>query len=315
MERNTGTRRPKTNSPAKGKSLVSSVKAKTNASVQRVRKALGSLRRTVPPLRDIVTVVAITVGTFALGFFVGRGTRQSLLPGDFVSIQEVDIHGTSSRLADATEGLTRQDITTELPVEGEGATGNGKDTAATNEKDTTAMKEKDAAATKEQDAPLTPTLVADTGVVGPVPTKTPEVQLEAPRRETAAPTKENMIMPVQGRVVSGFGWRKHPVYQDWRYHTGVDIGVVEGSPVKAALSGKVVESDSARELGLYVVIEHPNGIKTKYAHLTSSSVNRGDQVKQGQIIGKAGASGVTSGPCLHFEVISGGKVADPEGFL
>jgi len=76
--------------------------------------------------------------------------------------------------------------------------------------------------------------------------------------------------------VSDFGWRKHPVYQDWRYHTGVDIGAPEGASVSAALSGKVVQLDSARELGLYVVIEHPNGIKTKYGHLTSSSVSPGD---------------------------------------
>ena len=85
--------------------------------------------------------------------------------------------------------------------------------------------------------------------------------------------------------------------------------------MSAALSGKVVESDSARELGLYVVIEHPNGIKTKYAHLTSTSVNRGDSVKQGQVIGNTGASGVTSGPYLHFEVVSSDEAVDPAGFL
>ena len=302
MERNTGPRRPKTNSPTKRESLVSSVRAKFNASIKRVRQVLGGLGNTVPPLRDIVIVVAVTGVTFTFGFLVGRGTRQSVLPTDFVSIQEIDVHGTSSLLADSTEDLAPQDARGGLPVDGEGAievTGSEEDALLTNQKG----------------APATPVLVADTGVVGPVPTKTPEAQSEVPRRESVASAKEKMIMPVQGRVVSGFGWRKHPVYQDWRYHTGVDIGAVEGAGVRAALSGKVVESDRARELGMYIVIEHSNGIKTKYAHLMSSSVNRGDQVKQGQIIGKAGASGVTSGPCLHFEVISGGKVVDPEGFL
>ena len=300
MERNAEKRRPKTNSPSKRKDLVSSVKAKLDASARRTREFFVSLRNTIPPLRDIVILVALTVIAFASGFFVGRGTTQPALPGGFVSIQEIDIHGTSSRLADltVTEDVIPQDIATYQIAEGEDSTGNEDDTTE---------KKKEATATTVPDK--------DMGVVGPIPTETPEVKPETHRGESASPAKEKMIVPVQGRVVSDFGWRKHPVYQDWRYHTGVDIGVPEGSPVSAALSGKVVESDGARELGLCVVIEHPNGIKTKYAHLTSSLVNRGDSVKQGQIIGNAGASGVTSGPYLHFEVVFGDETVDPAGFL
>jgi murein DD-endopeptidase MepM/ murein hydrolase activator NlpD len=148
-----------------------------------------------------------------------------------------------------------------------------------------------------------------------VPAPSSPVKPETPKREVPAPTQEKMIMPVQGRIISGFGWRKHPVFQDWRYHTGVDIGVAEGSPVKAALSGTVIESGTTRELGLYIVIQHPNDIKTKYAHLMSVSVQCGGSVKQGQIIGKSGTSGITSGEYLFFGVISGEELLDPEVFL
>ena len=100
------------------------------------------------------------------------------------------------------------------------------------------------------------------------------------------------------------------MYRDWRYHTGVDIEAPDGSPVGAAFSGKIVGSDTERELGLCVVIEHANGITTKYGHLESVSVKPGDQVKQGQIIGRSGSSGVTSGSYLHFEVISQNEAVD-----
>lgn len=139
---------------------------------------------------------------------------------------------------------------------------------------------------------------------------------QAPRKATApAPRHEKMLMPVQGRIISEFGWRRHPVFADWRYHTGIDIAAAEGIPVRAALSGKVVEVKNDRQLGLYVVLEHEGGLRTKYGHLESSSVSPGDQVIQGQSIGRAGSSGVTSGCYLHFEVIHEGKAQDPRDFL
>jgi murein DD-endopeptidase MepM/ murein hydrolase activator NlpD len=283
-----------------GRSPVSCVKARFDRGVERARRILVSLRSNIPPIRDIVVLVALTVISFASGFFVGKGTMQPALPSDFVSIQELDIHGTSSRLADApvTEDVNPEDNGVHQISEGKDTTRNEEDTIGN---------EKEAVSTTVQNK--------DIGVVGPVPAKAPEVKSDVSHRESAPVAKEKMIMPVQGRIVSDYGWRKHPVYHDWRYHTGVDIGAPEGSRVSAALSGKVIELDSARDLGLYIVIEHPNGIRTKYAHLTSSSVNRGESVKQGQIIGNVGASGVTSGPYLHFEVVSSGEPVDPVGFL
>ncbi|MCR4401190.1 MAG: peptidoglycan DD-metalloendopeptidase family protein [Firmicutes bacterium] len=140
--------------------------------------------------------------------------------------------------------------------------------------------------------------------------------VQTPKETTAqASRREKMLMPVQGRIISEFGWRRHPVFADWRYHTGIDIAASEGIPVRAALSGKVVEVDTDRQLGLYVVLEHEGGLRTKYCHLESSPASCGDSVAQGESIGMAGSSGVTSGCYVHFEVISGGKAQDPRKFL
>ncbi|NLG79747.1 MAG: M23 family metallopeptidase [Firmicutes bacterium] len=163
-------------------------------------------------------------------------------------------------------------------------------------------------------APATP---AASGPSAAAPAPRPAASSpQAPRKATApAPRHENMLMPVQGRIISEFGWRRHPVFADWRYHTGIDIAAAEGIPVRAALSGKVVEVKNDRQLGLYVVLEHEGGLRTKYGHLESSSVFPGDQLIQGQSIGRAGSSGVTSGCYLHFEVIHEGKAQDPRDFL
>lgn len=163
-------------------------------------------------------------------------------------------------------------------------------------------------------APATPgTSGPSAAASAPRPAASPS---QTPRKATALePRHEKMLMPVQGRIISEFGWRRHPVFADWRYHTGIDIAAAEGIPVRAALSGKVVEVKNDRQLGLYVVLEHEGGFRTKYGHLKSSPVSPGDQVIQGQSIGTAGSSGVTSGCYLHFEVIHEGKAQDPRDFL
>ena len=261
------------------KSLLSKVTTALNAHMKGFRKAFRNMGKTLPPIRDIVATISITVIAFAAGFFVGTRTQQPVLPRDFVTIQEIDVHGTSPSLADSEEEVVQKD-------------------------------------TEAQAIPASREV--DTGVVGPVPSAASPAEAVKPQPSQprkVAPSREEMIMPIEGRIASNFGWRKHPVYQDWRYHTGIDIETVEGREVKAALSGKVIQVDSLRELGQYVVIEHADGISTKYGHLSSVSVNRGDSVKQGQTIGKAGSSGVTSGTYLHFEVNSAEAVRDPQGFL
>ena len=115
------------------------------------------------------------------------------------------------------------------------------------------------------------------------------------------------IRPATGRITSPYGPRKGG------FHYGVDIGNKRGTPVVAAASGTVVnvinycvegKSSCGGRYGNYITIEHPNGTKTRYAHLGSVKVSVGQTVSQGQLIGAIGNTGRSTGPHLHFEVIN-----------
>lgn len=120
-----------------------------------------------------------------------------------------------------------------------------------------------------------------------------------------------MQRPVCGEITSQFGFREHPVYGGERFHTGLDIGVEEGTPVKAAFAGKVTFSGYDDSFGNYIEITHGNGIKTLYCHLQAFYADENDFVDAGQIIGFAGQTGVATGPHLHFEIRINGVCYDP----
>jgi len=122
-----------------------------------------------------------------------------------------------------------------------------------------------------------------------------------------------LIWPVPSTniVTSPFGMRLHPVFKVYRMHTGVDIAAAYGAKIVAADSGTVISSTYDSSYGNYVVISHGNGVTTLYAHLSSRSVSVGQTVTQGQTVGLAGATGVATGPHLHFEVSVNGTRVDP----
>jgi murein DD-endopeptidase MepM/ murein hydrolase activator NlpD len=121
-----------------------------------------------------------------------------------------------------------------------------------------------------------------------------------------------LIWPVDGPVVSGFEMR-------WgRMHTGVDIAVSEGTPIRAAADGTVVLVQSDAESGGYgnfTCLDHGGGLSTCYAHQSSVGVGSGQSVSQGQVIGYTGCTGHCFGPHLHFEVRIDGAPTDPMGYL
>lgn len=124
--------------------------------------------------------------------------------------------------------------------------------------------------------------------------------------------------PVNGEVAVGFGWVKHPLYDDWRYNGGWDIATVPGEEVRAALSGVVTDVDTAEggpPEGRRVVLLHDNGVQTIYDHCEEILVGKGEEVQQGSVIGRVYDGGEPIGPCLHFEVHKGGKPVDPGAFL
>lgn len=131
----------------------------------------------------------------------------------------------------------------------------------------------------------------------------------------------SLLFPLIGSAVttSSFGWRLHPVLGSWLMHAGKDLAAPEGTPVVAALSGRVVSSGVAGGYGLAVEIEHRNPLRrTLYGHLSELYVKEGELVKQGTVVGRVGSTGLSTGPHLHFELRlpeSGGWVAVDPGML
>ncbi|MDD2573294.1 MAG: M23 family metallopeptidase [Bacillota bacterium] len=120
-----------------------------------------------------------------------------------------------------------------------------------------------------------------------------------------------MTMPVQGEITSGYGIRTHPVFKVESKHEGIDIAASAGEPVKAALSGVVVEAGPHPEFGNVVVIEHSTDLKTLYGHLDQIRVEESQEVSRGDTIGTIGSTGLSTGAHLHFEVWKNGRPVDP----
>ena len=107
--------------------------------------------------------------------------------------------------------------------------------------------------------------------------------------------------------------RQHPVLGFTRMHQGIDFAAPIGTPVVAASDGTVSSVGSRSGYGRVVTLSHPGGADTMYAHLSSFApgLSPGQQVRQGQMIGRVGASGLASGPHLHYEITQAGRQVNP----
>jgi LysM repeat protein len=123
------------------------------------------------------------------------------------------------------------------------------------------------------------------------------------------------IWPLQGAVVSPFGWRQHPVLDMRHHHDGIDLDVPEGTTVYASAGGEVYFTGEQPGYGNVLILEHPAGFYTLYGHLKSSLVNKGQYVEKGQRVAISGNTGISSGPHLHFELRNGEFPVDPISFL
>ena len=120
-----------------------------------------------------------------------------------------------------------------------------------------------------------------------------------------------MIWPVNGPITSQFCERRA-----WEAcHPGIDIGVPSGTPIRAALGGRVALAGPTGGYGNYTCIQHTASLSTCYAHQSSIGVSVGQQVSQGQVIGISGCTGLCFGPHLHFEVRINGAVTNPLNYL
>lgn len=123
-----------------------------------------------------------------------------------------------------------------------------------------------------------------------------------------------MRTPIDGaRLTSSFGKRKHPVLGYVKSHKGVDFGAPTGTPIYAAGDGVIKRANRFGSYGNYVLIDHPRGYKTAYAHLSrfARGMRAGKSVRQGQVIGYVGATGRVTGPHLHYEVYKGKSRVNP----
>jgi murein DD-endopeptidase MepM/ murein hydrolase activator NlpD len=118
--------------------------------------------------------------------------------------------------------------------------------------------------------------------------------------------------PVDPSVISSdYGWRSDPIDGRARFHAGRDLRVAYGQQVRAATGGVIKSAGEQSGYGLTIVIDHGQGLETRYAHLSSIEVLRGANVVPGQAIARSGNSGRTTGPHLHFEIRQDGQPIDP----
>jgi murein DD-endopeptidase MepM/ murein hydrolase activator NlpD len=121
----------------------------------------------------------------------------------------------------------------------------------------------------------------------------------APANRRSIPSR----MPLDGmQLTSGYGMRNHPVLGGRRQHNGVDLAAPTGTPVYATADGRVGMAQWYSSYGNYVQIEHGGSLQTRYAHLSSYTVQPGTMVRKGDLIGYVGSTGRSTGPHLHYEV-------------
>jgi murein DD-endopeptidase MepM/ murein hydrolase activator NlpD len=116
-------------------------------------------------------------------------------------------------------------------------------------------------------------------------------------------------------LTSGFGMRQHPLLGVVREHTGVDLAAPIGSPIYATSDGIVSMADWRGGYGLFVSLDHGGGVQTRYGHMSQLNVVAGQQVHKGDVIGRVGSTGLSTGPHLHYEVRLNGQAVDPVPYL
>jgi murein DD-endopeptidase MepM/ murein hydrolase activator NlpD len=133
------------------------------------------------------------------------------------------------------------------------------------------------------------------------------------RALTSVPIRKPMIGDLE--TSSGFGMRTDPFVHGLAMHTGLDFRAEAGDPVRATAAGIVTNASWSGGYGKMVEVDHGNGLSTRYGHLSAIDVEVGQNVKIGQIVGRVGSTGRSTGPHLHYETRVDGEPVDPQKFL
>lgn len=123
------------------------------------------------------------------------------------------------------------------------------------------------------------------------------------------------LWPVKGVLGSSFGGRSDPFSGEGAFHTGVDLAVPSGTPVRASADGVVMNAGWGGAYGKLVVIDHGNGLQTYYAHLSQFLILPGQEVRRGEVIALSGATGRATGPHVHYEVRLHGTPVNPYKYM
>jgi murein DD-endopeptidase MepM/ murein hydrolase activator NlpD len=136
---------------------------------------------------------------------------------------------------------------------------------------------------------------------------------------SAVSTGGRLLRPVDGPLTSPFGTRYDPYYHVWQLHAGLDLAAPAGTPIRAAAVGSVVRAGWFGGYGNYTCLAHGvvdgQRLMTCYGHQSQLLVRPGQRVSAGQVIGRVGTTGASTGPHLHFEVRLGGRPVDPRPWL
>jgi len=130
-------------------------------------------------------------------------------------------------------------------------------------------------------------------------------------RGVGARSTSGAMMPVAGRLTSGFGMRRHPVLGYARMHKGLDIAAPMGAPIRAPMDGVVQMAGWAGGYGRFVKLSHGGGLATGFGHMSRIAVSSGGRVSKGQVIGYVGSTGMSTGPHLHYELWKNGVPSNP----
>lgn len=123
------------------------------------------------------------------------------------------------------------------------------------------------------------------------------------------------VAPVDGWFSDGFKWRTDPIHGGRRFHRGIDIVAPVGTEIRAPADGIVTRAGRNGGYGKMIELDHMFGHRTLFAHLDSYEVTEGETVRMGDVIGRVGITGKTSGPHLHYEVFDGTRRVNPWPYL
>lgn len=123
--------------------------------------------------------------------------------------------------------------------------------------------------------------------------------------------RSGLLTPVNGRVTSGFGMRRHPILGYTRMHAGLDFKAGYGAPIYAVTDATVIFAGRHGGHGNFVKLNHGGGFGTGYGHMSRIAVSPGMRVRRGQVIGYVGSTGLSTGPHLHYEMYRNGQVVNP----